>query len=64
MLFCSNLCPKQKCIEKPMTALDYQRVEQDLQQQLHPLNTFQSTGLQGVHGWSTAPLGIFSYKVY
>lgn len=52
----SNLATKQKCVEKPMTALDYQRVEQDLQQQLLPLTTFQSAGLQAVHGWSTAPL--------
>lgn len=40
-----------------MTARDYQRIEQELQQQLHPLSTLQAPGLQGTQGWSTAPLG-------
>lgn len=36
-----------------MTALDYERVEQDLQQQLNPLSTFAPGGLQNAYGWST-----------
>lgn len=40
-----------------MSTLDYQRIEQELQQQLHPLSTLQAAGLQGAHGWSTAALG-------
>lgn len=40
-----------------MSPFDYQRVEQELQKQLHPLSNFQMAGLQGVHGWSTAALG-------
>lgn len=40
-----------------MTELDYQRVEQELQQRLHPLSTFRAPGLQGAYGWSSAPLG-------
>lgn len=40
-----------------MGDLDYQRIEQELQQQLHPLATLQAPGLQGTHGWSTAALG-------
>ncbi|KAF5280262.1 hypothetical protein FQR65_LT03070 [Abscondita terminalis] len=47
---------RQKCVEKPMSGLDYQRIEQELQQNLHPSYTFQSPGLQGMQGWSTATL--------
>lgn len=36
-----------------MTAMDYQRVEQELQCQLNPA-MFAPAGLQGAHGWSTA----------
>lgn len=45
-----------------MSGLDYQRIEQELQQQLHPLATYQSPGLQGTHGWSTAALGMDKYE--
>lgn len=58
MTFCSNVAPRKRCVEKPMTDLDYQRIEQELQQQLHPLATLQAPGLQGAHGWSTAALGM------
>lgn len=54
--FPSNVAPRARCIAKPMSPLDYHRVEQELQQQLHPLSNFQMTGLQGTHGWSTAAL--------
>ncbi|KAK4884514.1 hypothetical protein RN001_000785 [Aquatica leii] len=47
---------RQKCVEKPMSGLDYQRIEQELQQNIHPSYTFQSPGLQGIQGWSTAAL--------
>lgn len=46
----SNIPPKQKCVEKPMNCMDYQRVEQDLQDQVHP--NIEIVGLQGVCGWS------------
>lgn len=49
--------PGQGYVEKLMTDSDYQRIEQELQQSLHPLSTFQAPGLQGVRGWSTAALG-------
>ncbi|KAK5648479.1 hypothetical protein RI129_003371 [Pyrocoelia pectoralis] len=52
----SNVSSKQKCVEKPMSGLDYQRIEQELQQNIHPSYTFQAPGLQGIHGWSTAAL--------
>lgn len=42
-----------------MGELDFQRVEQELQQQLNPVAALQSTGLQNTQGWSTAPLGIY-----
>lgn len=48
---------RQKCMEKPMGELDFQRVEQELQQQLNPVASLQPAGLQHTHGWSTAPLG-------
>ncbi|GJQ81045.1 Atg2 [Trypoxylus dichotomus] len=51
----SNVPPRQKCTEKPMTGLDYQRIEQELQQQIQPLSTFQTTTLS--EGWSRPPLG-------
>lgn len=61
MLHCvfyfSNIAPRQKCVEKKMTELDYQRIEQELQQTLNPLSNYKGAGLQGAHGWSTAPLG-------
>ncbi|KAB0799030.1 hypothetical protein PPYR_06910 [Photinus pyralis] len=52
----SNVSARQKCVEKPMSGLDYQRIEQELQQNIHPSYTFQSPGLQGIQGWSTAAL--------
>nr|CAI5847822.1 unnamed protein product [Callosobruchus analis] len=51
----SNIPPKTRCNTKPMTTLDYQRVEQELQQQLQPFSV-PSVGLQAGHGWSTAVL--------
>lgn len=51
------MAPRTTCTAKPMSPFDYQRVEQELQKQLHPLSNFQMAGLQGVHGWSTAALG-------
>lgn len=41
-----------------MTGIDYQRVEQELQQQVQPLPTLPLSGLH-VHGWSTALLGLY-----
>lgn len=40
-----------------MTDIDYQRIEQELQQTLHPFSNVKGSSLQGTHGWSTAPLG-------
>lgn len=54
---CSNLAQRQRCVEKPMTTLDYQRIEQELQQQINPLSMLQTQGLKGIQSWSTAPLG-------
>nr|XP_022914053.1 autophagy-related protein 2 homolog B isoform X1 [Onthophagus taurus] len=52
----SNLPPKHKCTEKPMTSADFERIEQELQNQIHPLNINQGKGLQGPgHGWSASP---------
>lgn len=45
-------------MQRPMTGFDYQRVEQDLQHQLQSLSNLHMGGLQGAHGWSTAPLGM------
>ncbi|KAI4468684.1 autophagy-related 2 isoform a [Holotrichia oblita] len=50
----SNVPPRQKCTEKPMTGLDYQRIEQELQHQIQPLSGFQASALS--EGWSKAPL--------
>jgi hypothetical protein len=50
-------------MEKPMDCADFQRVEQDLQQQLHPLPTLHTKGLQYTQGWSTASLGKPVYMV-
>ncbi|KAF5283909.1 hypothetical protein FQA39_LY04729 [Lamprigera yunnana] len=47
---------RQKCVEKPMSGLDYQRIEHELQQNIQPSYSFQSSGLQGIQGWSTAAL--------
>lgn len=52
----SNVISKNKCVPKPMTGMDYQRVEQELQQQLQPLSSFPSSGLQG-RVWSGGPNG-------
>ncbi|KAJ8967898.1 hypothetical protein NQ317_015420 [Molorchus minor] len=49
----SNVAHKPKCSAKAMSGLDYQRVEQELQQQLQPFPNFQAGGLQGAHGWSS-----------
>ncbi|KRT81121.1 hypothetical protein AMK59_6232 [Oryctes borbonicus] len=50
----SNVPARQKCTEKPMTGLDYQRIEQELQQQIQPMSNFQASALS--EGWSRAPL--------
>ncbi|KAJ8924233.1 hypothetical protein NQ315_007024 [Exocentrus adspersus] len=52
----SNVVPRTRCVQRPMTGLDYQRVEQDLHSQIQGLSNFHIGGLQGAHGWSTAPL--------
>lgn len=52
----SNVAPRARCTQRPMTGFDYQRVEQDLQHQLQSFSNFHMGGLQGAHGWSTAPL--------
>ncbi|XP_025831922.1 autophagy-related protein 2 homolog B isoform X2 [Agrilus planipennis] len=51
----SNVTSKQKCSEKPMNEMDFKIIEQELQQQLHPLAHLQSAGLPGTQGWSAAP---------
>ncbi|XP_066992632.2 autophagy-related protein 2 homolog A [Anabrus simplex] len=52
----SNVAPRSRCVEKPMDPSDFHRVEQELQQQLHPLSTVRTKGLQYTQGWSTASL--------
>ncbi|CAG9834337.1 unnamed protein product [Diabrotica balteata] len=52
----SNVAPRSQCTSKPMTVLDYQRVEQELQYQLQSLSELQIAGLQAAQGWSSAPL--------
>ncbi|CAG9820878.1 unnamed protein product [Phaedon cochleariae] len=52
----SNVAPRTKCASKPMSGLDFQRVEQELQNHLQPLSNLHLTGLQGTEGWSTAAL--------
>jgi hypothetical protein len=44
-------------MEKPMDRTDFRRVEQELQQKLHPLPALQTQSLQCAQGWSTASLG-------
>jgi hypothetical protein len=44
-------------MEKPMDRTDFRRVEQELQQKLHPLPAMQTQNLQCAQGWSTASLG-------
>jgi hypothetical protein len=44
-------------MEKPMDRTDFRRVEQELQQKLHPLPALQTQNLQCAQGWSTALLG-------
>lgn len=46
-----------------MTGIDYQRVEQELQQQIQPLPNLPLSGLQ-VHGWSTAAPGLYTILRY
>lgn len=41
-----------------MTGLDYQRVEQELQQQIQPLTDLNITGLRSGRGWSVSALGL------
>lgn len=48
---CSNVV---RCAQKPMEPGDYDRVEQQLMNQLHPVST---RGLHSLQGWSTAPVG-------
>ncbi|CAH0551837.1 unnamed protein product [Brassicogethes aeneus] len=52
----SNVAPKTKCVQKPMTGSDFQRIEQELQQTIFTNANSKITGLQGAQGWSTAPL--------
>jgi hypothetical protein len=53
----SNVAPRSRCMEKPMDRTDFRRVEQELQQKLHPLPALQTQSLQCAQGWSTASLG-------
>lgn len=46
-----------------MTALDYERVENDLHQHLNPLSTFVPGGLQNTYGWSTG-LGLCYFLLF
>lgn len=52
----SNVAPRTHCSSKPMTVLDYQRVEQELQNQIQSLSNFQIAGLQAAQGWSSPGL--------
>ncbi|CAG9863843.1 unnamed protein product [Phyllotreta striolata] len=52
----SNVAPRTHCANKPMTVLDYQRVEQELQNQIQSLSNFQIAGLQAAQGWSSPNL--------
>ncbi|XP_049811820.1 autophagy-related protein 2 homolog A [Schistocerca nitens] len=52
----SNVAPRSRCVEKPMDPADFHRVEQELQQQLHPQSSLGDKGLQHTQGWSTASL--------
>ncbi|XP_021929227.1 autophagy-related protein 2 homolog B-like isoform X2 [Zootermopsis nevadensis] len=52
----SNVAPRSRCMEKPMDSTDFHRVEQELQQKLHPTSTMHTKGLQYTQGWSTASL--------
>nr|QSV39518.1 autophagy associated protein [Locusta migratoria] len=52
----SNVAPRSRCVEKPMDPADFHRVEQELQQQLHPQSSIGDKGLQHTQGWSTASL--------
>lgn len=54
----SNVAPRNRCAEKPMDPSDFQRVEQELQQQVHGQSSMQSKSLQNAQAWSSAPLGI------
>ncbi|GFG37838.1 hypothetical protein Cfor_03151 [Coptotermes formosanus] len=53
----SNVAPRSRCMEKPMDRTDFHRVEQELQQKLHPVPALQTQNLQCAQGWSTASLG-------
>lgn len=52
----SNVAPRSRCMEKPMDRTDFRRVEQELQQKLHPVPALQTQSLQCTQGWSTASL--------
>lgn len=47
-----------------MTPFDFERVEQELTQQINPtnLNTFVSKSLQNATGWSTGGIGKHNSK--
>ncbi|KAL3285630.1 hypothetical protein HHI36_000162 [Cryptolaemus montrouzieri] len=51
----SNVPQKSRCVEKPMTAVDYRRVENELQLQMRTPQ-LQAAGLQALHGWSGTPI--------
>lgn len=46
-----------------MIGIDYQRVEQELQQHVQPLSSLPLSGLQA-HGWSSGPLGLCTIYFY
>nr|XP_018917848.1 PREDICTED: autophagy-related protein 2 homolog B isoform X1 [Bemisia tabaci] len=53
---CSNVAQRPRCVQKMMQASDFDRVEQELLRQLHPINISKEKTLQAVHGWSSAGL--------
>ncbi|XP_012255190.2 autophagy-related protein 2 homolog A [Athalia rosae] len=51
----SNVAPR-SCMEKPMGGSDFNRIERELLQQIHPVQGLRSTDLRHTQGWSTASL--------
>ncbi|XP_066590734.1 autophagy-related protein 2 homolog B isoform X2 [Prorops nasuta] len=49
----SNVAPRQ-CTSKPMVSSDFNRVEKELIQQIHPTQGLRTTDLRFTQGWSTA----------
>ncbi|XP_015509682.1 autophagy-related protein 2 homolog B [Neodiprion lecontei] len=51
----SNVAPR-PCMEKPMAGSDYNRIERELLQQIHPVQGVRTSDLRHTQGWSTASL--------